>query len=273
MPFGWPMLLEQQEKNTYQDNIKLIFAWIQNPSCSIIFNDFTQLHSTKHSLWKPRQRFTDWACKKENLQQGFATYFQNTQLSLTNGEEQTLEGSYTLHPVIPFSTPFATLQIRPDATIIHNNQKRIIEVCCQPDRKGNTNRYALQKSRLRAAICSYAINPQNPSPYAFIVLHRWSHIMVHEQNIEQELQHVHEALNTKTHTPYHFTPSCHWFCLHSKQCQEKAQKEGAPIAWSLSLQNIVHNDVWSAKKDLSQPTPSSLHTIAHFYKKAFSEES
>ena len=265
------MLLEQQEKNTYRDHIKLLFAWIQNPSCSLLCKDFTKLPPATSSHWKPRQRFMEWAFQKENLQQGFSTYFPNIKLSNTNKQEHILEGSYTQNPVIPFSTPFATLQISPDATIIHNNQKRIIEVCCQPDRKGNTNRYALQKSRLRAAIHSYALNPQKPSSYAFIVLHRWSHLVVHKQNIEQELQQIHEAIHTQNYNSYHFVPSCHWFCLHSTKCQEKAQKEGAPVAWSLSLQNIVPNDVWSAKKELSQPK-SSLNTIAHFYKKAFSEK-
>lgn len=265
-------MLIKKEINTFQDHIKLLFTWVQNPLCSTLLLDFNHIPTSKPSLWRPRKRFMEWALRKENLQQGFAPYFHRISLSNAKQNEDTLEGNYTLDSVVEFSTPFATLHISPDATIIHNNQKKIIEVCCQPDRKGNTNQYALQKSRLRAAIYSYALHPQAPCPSAFIVLHRWSHLVIHEQNIEQELQQIHEAIHTSHRKPYHFMPSCRWFCRHSKTCQGRAQDEGLPVAWSPSLQNIVHSNVWAAKEESSEPKSSPLKTIAHFYKKSFSEQ-
>tara|TARA_Y100001954_G_C15726971_1_gene561238 strand:+ start:424 stop:1215 length:792 start_codon:yes stop_codon:yes gene_type:complete len=262
------MLIEKIEQNTYRNHIQFLFAWVQNPSCTRIKQNLLQF-PTSESNWKPRQRFIDWALQQENLKQGFADYLTNVQSSIE--KQQKLEGQYTRNPILSFSTPFTTLSISPDATIIHNDQEKVMEVCCHPERKGNTSRFALQKSRLRAAIHSFALNPEAPCSSAFIILHRWNRLVVHEQNIEQELQQIHEAMNTKYQDPYHFIPSCHWFCPYSEQCQEKAQEEGAPVAWSLSLQNIVHN-VWSAKKELSQTNSSPLSIIAHFYKKSFSEE-
>ena len=265
------MILEKQEKK-HQEHMNLLFAWIQNPYCERLIKTSSSTQTKEDTPWKPRQRFTEWAFQQENLQRGFSKYFECMHLSIDQKARNTVEGSYTRNPLLSFSTPNRMLQICPDAIVIHNNQEKIIEVCCQPDRKGNTNRYALQKSRLRAAIYSYALNPNNPSSSAFIVLHRWSHLVVHELSIEQELQQIYEAMRTKNHIPYHFIPSCRWFCSHSEKCQAQAQREGAPIAWSLSLQNIVHTDVWSAKEELSQDTSSPLNTIAHFYKKAFPEK-
>ena len=143
------------------------------------------------------------------------------------------EGRYTRNPIATFTTPFASLPISPDATIMHNHQEKVIEVCCQPERKGNTSRYALQKisfTRSYIQLCSKSTKPVLNR--TFIVLHRWSHLVVHEQNIEQELEQIREAMSTTQQIPYHFIPSCHWFCPHSKQCQETSQTEGNPIAWS-----------------------------------------
>ena len=261
------MRFEKTEQHTYRNHMSFLFAWVQNPSCSLLRQDHTQFTASNLN-WKPRQRFMDWAFQQDNLQQGFCDYFPDVRLSMEKQHDQ--EGRYTRNPIVTFTTPFVSLPISPDATIIHNHQEKVIEVCCQPERKGNTSRYALQKSRLRAAIYSYAQNPQNPCPAAFIVFHRWSHLVVHEQNIEQEIEQIREAMSITQQTPYHFIPSCHWFCPHSKQCQATSQTEGNPIAWSPSLQNIVHN-VWSAKEELSQPSSSTLSTIAHIYKRAFSE--
>ena len=261
-------------QNRAQEGMNRIFTWIQNPTCTRLISNLHQLPPSNTSPWKPRRRFMDWALHKKNMQEGFASYFVDSVHEGTPLHEKK-EGVYIRCPTLIFPHPQEGIPIHPDATIIHEQEEKIIEFCCQPERKGNTNQYAIHKARLKAAIYSYAQNPQHPCTTAFIVLHRWTKLSIHLQNIEHELNHIHESINKTIDSsiPYHFSPSCRWFCPHYSQCHTQATKAGNPLAWSSSLQNILHEDVWKAQTELSKSGTSHLHTIASFYTQAFLEDS
>lgn len=262
------------QENT-RENLYRILALIQNPSCNRLKKDYSLHIKKESSTWRPRKSFIDWAQNDEILHAGFAPYFPTNSIHKVPSHTEQKEGLYIHKPLVHFPYHKERIPIRPDATIIHEQEEKIIEFCCQPEREGNTSRYALHTARLRAAIYSYAKNPRNPCTKAFIVLHRWTKLVVHIQNIEHEINQIREAIlqEQDPSTSYHFLPSCRWFCSLSEQCHEQATKSGNPLAWSPSLQNILLHDVWSTKNQTIHPKESQLHILKHFYTKAFSENS
>ena len=254
-----------------RQNMHRLLAFIHNPTCTRLCSQLSSLPiSDSSQRWRPRLRFLQWARQHPHLVAGFSAWFPSTSLQKVDPTTTKTEGMYSLNHPLVFSTQTMSFPILADAIIMHNDMEKIVEFCCQPERGGNTNRFALQRSRLRAAIHSYALNPQKPQQTAFLVLHQWKNITILEQSIHHEIEQIQEALESypqESAQEYVFLDTCRWFCPHSYTCREAAQKEGHPIAWSLALQNIIASDVWSAQQQDNQ-----LHVIASFYHRAFSED-
>ena len=158
----------------------------------------------------------------------------------------------------------------------HNSTNKIIEFCCQPDRDDKTSAFALQKSRYRAALASYALHPEHPADQAFLILHRWDHIRVHLISIAYELNHIRSILSQPpATTSYHYQNACRWSCPNHETCLQQAQEDGLAQAWDPKLAQLSgHHNLWALKSllacDGAQLEP--FKTLAHTYARAKEEK-
>ena len=255
-------------------HLQQIFALVQNPTCKRLLSHVPNLF-TKSKSWKPRTRFLQWASHNENMRTLFLGIAPNHDLVHTKDVLPNAPGQYTTTISLSFQRKDLHFSLQPDAVIFHQHQHKIIEFCCTPDRKGKTNPFSLSKSRLRAAIHSYALHPEAPTQTAFFVLHQWNSLTIHELSIAQELDIIQEALPVsflQNSREYSFQRSCRFSCPLFSQCRKQAQQEGNPLAWSSSLSNITCTDVHKTK-DHDHNTSSRIASIAHMYHRIFPQSS
>ena len=129
--------------------------------------------------------------------------------------------------------------------------------CCTADRKGHTSPFALSRSRLRAAIHSYVLSPNEPAKTAVFILHTWTALTVHELSIAEELEAIQEAMELlpqKDASEYSFQKSCRFSCPLFHQCRTEAQEAGNPLAWSASLSKISYAPTSTLRQNI-RPFP------------------
>lgn len=258
-----------QESEIARQNFRFLLAFIDNPQCTRL----TQMESTTFATkgrWLPRLSFRHWASNEARLSEAFRRYF-SLELTFTM---QFPQKDGDLYKQVPLSLMGRT--IHADAVLHHEGQPKIVEFCCQPDREGHTSAFALQKSRYRAALASYAINPQNPASTIFLVLHRWDHIRIHLISIEYELNHIQAIIaRPPPKSTYHYQRSCRWSCPNHDTCLQEAQEDGQINAWSPKLKQLSGAySLWELKTLLASDGAhiEPFKTLAQTYTRAKEEK-